>query len=250
MAKLFITNWIARFGAPLRVTTDQGRQFESQLFKKLEDIIGFQRIRTTAYHPQANGLVERFHRHLKAAIMCHSNESWTEALPVVLLGIRTAWKEDMAATTAEMMYGQTLRLPGELLATNPTAPRIEPESYAAQLKRTMQETQPLTATKHNKTKPFVFKDLKNASHVFVRPGITRKALQPPYDGPYKVIRQNEHTVTIDKNGQQTTISAQRVKPAFTEHIPDSIHPKEHSQAPPPGRTRSGRISKQTVRFSQ
>jgi hypothetical protein len=56
-----LTGWISRFGHPQTITTDQGRQFESQLS------------RTTAYHPAANGLVERFHRTLKAAIMCHAD---------------------------------------------------------------------------------------------------------------------------------------------------------------------------------
>lgn len=109
VARLFVTHWIARYGAPLRVTSDQGRQFESRLFKQLEEITGFTRIRTTAYHHQANGLVERFHRHLKAAIMCHHDEPWTDALPIILLGIRTAWKEDIKATAAEIMYGETIR---------------------------------------------------------------------------------------------------------------------------------------------
>lgn len=58
-----------------------------------------------AYHPQANCMVERFHRQLKAAIKCHKTEAWTEVLPVILLGIRAAWKEYIGATFAEMTYG-------------------------------------------------------------------------------------------------------------------------------------------------
>jgi transposase InsO family protein len=56
---------------------------------------GIQHIRTTPYHPAANGLVERLHRTLKAAIMFHKNMPWTDALPIILLGIRTAYKEDL-----------------------------------------------------------------------------------------------------------------------------------------------------------
>ncbi|XP_047990749.1 uncharacterized protein LOC125229853 [Leguminivora glycinivorella] len=72
------------------------------------------RVRTTAYHPCANGMIERVHRQLKAALMCHSG-SWTRALPLVLLGMRTAFKEDLKATAAEMVFGESLRLPGEML---------------------------------------------------------------------------------------------------------------------------------------
>jgi hypothetical protein len=55
---------------------DQRRQFESQLFHALTIHLS----RTTAYHSAANGLVELFHRTLKAAIMCHANPQWTDAL--------------------------------------------------------------------------------------------------------------------------------------------------------------------------
>ena len=95
VARAFYEGWITRFGTPLRVTTDQGRQFESHLFKQLAVLTGTTQLRTTAYHPAVNGMVERLHRQLKAAIKCHQNNRWTEALPTVLLGIRAAWREDL-----------------------------------------------------------------------------------------------------------------------------------------------------------
>ena len=63
----FLSGWIARFGVPSTIVTDQGRQFESQLWNNLMTLLGSKRVRTTAYHPQTNGMVERFHRQLKAA---------------------------------------------------------------------------------------------------------------------------------------------------------------------------------------
>jgi cleavage and polyadenylation specificity factor subunit 1 len=57
-----LTGWISRFSCPQTITTDQGRQFESQLFHSLAKLCDIQLSRTTAYHPAANGLVERFHR--------------------------------------------------------------------------------------------------------------------------------------------------------------------------------------------
>ena len=75
------------------------------------------------YHPQANGMVEHLHRQLKAALKCHaSSASW-----MMLLGVQTALKEDLNCTTAELMYGTTLRQPGEFFdpttATSTPMPR-------------------------------------------------------------------------------------------------------------------------------
>ena len=66
--QVFLSGWISRFGIPTVITTDKGVQFESTLWQNLTNLLGTKRIRTTAYHPCANGLVEHFHRQLKAAL--------------------------------------------------------------------------------------------------------------------------------------------------------------------------------------
>ncbi len=116
VARTFLQGWVVRFGIPTTITTDRGSQFESGLWSDLMEVLGTKRLRTTAYHPQANGLVERFHRQLKGALMCHKpQDQWTEALPWALLGIRSAVKEDSKCTAAEMVYGSALRVPGEFV---------------------------------------------------------------------------------------------------------------------------------------
>ncbi|GFW68446.1 transposon Ty3-I Gag-Pol polyprotein [Trichonephila clavipes] len=52
-------------------------------------------ISSTSYHPQANGIIERLHRHLKGALKAHNHIQWTELLPIVLLGMRSALKDDI-----------------------------------------------------------------------------------------------------------------------------------------------------------
>ena len=82
-AAAFLSGWIPRFGVPVTITTDQGAQFESQLWKALMHLLGKKRNRTTAYHPQANGLVERFHRHLKSSLKARlTSGNWVEELPI------------------------------------------------------------------------------------------------------------------------------------------------------------------------
>ena len=116
VARTFIAGWVARFGTSFRVTTDQGRQFGSQLFHHMNEIQELRHIRTTTYHPAANGMVERFHRQRKAAIRCHADDRWNDILSTILLGIRAAYREDLHASAAELVYGETIRLRGEFFA--------------------------------------------------------------------------------------------------------------------------------------
>lgn len=215
IARVFYDHWISRFGAPLRVTTDQGRQFESYLFKHLSQLMGSTHIRTTAYHPAANGLVERFHRHLKGALRCHQTR-WTEALPTVLLGIRMAWREDLGATAAEMVYGQPVRLPGEFLTFQSPGLRDDGSSqFVKELRQRFQELRPTNGSNHHKRRNvFVFKDLATATHVFVRHDAQRRPLQQPYDGPYPVVSRNDKTFAIQVRDRLVTVSVDRLKPAY------------------------------------
>lgn len=100
VATAFYVHWIARFGTPQTITTDQGTQFESSLFNALAKLIGAKRIHTTPYHPASNGIIERWHRTLKASLMCQDQTPWVDLLPTVLLGLRTCYKEDLKASVA------------------------------------------------------------------------------------------------------------------------------------------------------
>ncbi|KAA3670894.1 uncharacterized protein DEA37_0006525 [Paragonimus westermani] len=111
VARAFLELWIANFGVPLIGTANRGSQFQSALFRSLTHPLGCEHIRTTAYHPASNGIVERFHRQLKTSLMAQSTQSWTERLPLTLLSIRSVLKEDIQCSTAELVYGTSLRLP-------------------------------------------------------------------------------------------------------------------------------------------
>ncbi len=146
LAKTFFFTWVARFGYSNKVTTDQGCQFESALFRQLSDLCGITKLRTTAFHPSNNGLVERSHHPFKAAMIAYNNIRWTDTLPAVLLGLRSALKEDIGASAAELVYDTSLRLPGVFLSISSTV--VDPATLVGRLWIILRELQPTPMSAH------------------------------------------------------------------------------------------------------
>jgi hypothetical protein len=196
-------------------------------------------------------MVERLHQ-LKAALKSQANSpQWIDGL--VLLGIRTARKEDLKCTMAKMVYGTTLRLPGEFFNTAWNQATADPVDYVARLKANMQQLHAPPVRKNMPPgKVFQSQALSSCTHVFVRHDATRRPLQPVYDGPFKVIVRKDKHFVLNRNGRTDTVSIDRLKPAHldvsTPHVTTSTTPcttvtKQPSLPPnpPPTRiTRSGR----------
>lgn len=254
VAQAFVQIWISRFGVPSTVTTDRGQQFESALWSSLMQLLGCRRIRTTSYHPIANGMIERFHRQLKSILKSYPNTAdWTTALPMALLGIRTTLKQDIQCTPAELVYGMTLRIPGEFLATNTDISTPDQTNYATKLKTAMQKLKAIPPRQPKHQHIHVSDLLHTCTHVFVRHNAIRKPLQAPYDGPYEVVTRNKKHFTLNIKGRKEVISVDRLKPAYLDlTITDSMLPSNPPQptplvstpSPEPNRhhttTRSGR----------
>ena len=212
IAKAFVENFISRFGTPLKITTDQGSQFESKLFSELSRLLGIHKIHTTPYHPQANGMVERFHRQLKCSLKARCNTiNWSSELPIILLGIRCAVKEDLNSSAAEMVYGQNLRLPGEIFVGNENK-QTSPDTLIEKLRNTMKNLIP-TETRQPNQEIFIPKQLDSCKQVFVRIDKVKTGLMPSYEGPYNVIRRLRKHFVVQIKNKNVSISIDRLKPA-------------------------------------
>ena len=162
VAAAFVNIWVSRFGVPGTITTDRGGQFEAALFQALVTLL--------SYHPQANGLVECFHRRLKAALRASpSPQQWVDHLPFILLSIRTATKADSDTASCELVYGSSLRLPSEFFLSSPQLLSVPTAStFVHNLQASMRKLQPVR-TRSPAAGPvtFVPQDLKSATKVFL-----------------------------------------------------------------------------------
>ena len=217
VAQAFVSGWIARFGVPSTITTDKGAQFESALFQHLLSLLGSCRTRTTSYHPQSNGLVERFHRHLKACLRASAQPaSWVSNLPIALLGIRAAFREDLGCSSAELVYGTTIRLPSEFFSAPPVTVAPSPHHYIQSLRQSLSSFRPEDAVTRTSSRPsYISHDMDTCGMVYLRTDAVRKPLQPPYSGPYKVLHRSAKHFRLDINGKATEVSIDRLKPAYS-----------------------------------
>ena len=137
---------------------------------------------------------------------------------MVLLGIRTALKEDLHCTAAELVYSTTLRLPGEFFTRTSPIVTPDPASYVAKLHvkgsiRQLRAT-PVRIPPHRKV--YICKDLLTSMHVFVRHDAVCKSLHPPYNGPYRVLKRAHKHYKLEIGNRQKVVSLDCLKPAYME----------------------------------
>ena len=212
-ARALIAGWISRFGVPTRITSDRGTQFTSAIWASLCNFLGIFHTKTTSFHPQSNGLVERFHRSLKSSLRSRlAGSDWMKHLPLVMLGLRSVPKDDFSSSVAEAVYGSPLSLPGDFLQDSD----MPPESFLSRMDSTLQGFS-APPTHHTAPSPgFVPSALRSTPFVFIREDASRPPLSPLYRGPYEVLDRSEKYFRIQIGDRQDTVSIDRLKPVLSD----------------------------------
>jgi len=215
VADIFVTNWVSRFGVPKHVITDQGRQFESSLFQELLKRLGTKRLRTTAYHPQTNGLVERFHRTLKSSLRALANVSdWTGSLPLVLLGWRNIPSSRHGASPSQMLFGSNTTLVDDIFLGEDILE--DRHSIVVRDHFRKLDTRPFT---RSMVPIFIPKSLLEAKFVWVIRE-SPNSLEARYEGPYKLVKLDTagNTAIVLIDGVEKRINLCKLKPSM--HLED------------------------------
>ena len=152
--------------------------------------------------------------------MAHESPNpWTITLPAVFLGARSAVKELLGRSTAEIVYGMTLRLPGKFSHKYNVDAHTDLDNYSDKLRVAMSNLRlcpPRDSTQNN---IFQYKEIDTCSHVFLRRIAIAPPLTSPFDGPYKVIMRRGRVMKILVKGKVETVSLDRVKPARLDNEP-------------------------------
>lgn len=98
-----------RYGCTKIIISDQGREFVNKINKRLFKKFKTEHRISSAYHPQTNGLVERYNQTLQRSLVKLVNNQqtdWDEYLDGVLFAYRTSVQKSTKITPFELMYGR------------------------------------------------------------------------------------------------------------------------------------------------
>jgi hypothetical protein len=221
-------------GFPAALLSDRGANFLSELMVAVLHVFHVKKLNTTSYHPQTNGLTERFNHTLCAMLSHYTTQNqtdWDQYLPYVLLAYRTTPHHTTKETPFYMLYGRNLRYPFDTLA----APLhdLELKDNAAEyvdklidkLKvadevvraRLLAKDDRRVADNHALSKivvTYAIGDKVWLHNPVVKPGLTRK-LTSPWVGPFEVIDAYPNLVNykvhpLDKLGRRVNNAKSRL----------------------------------------
>ena len=221
----FLVHYIGHYGVPATVITDNGREFTAALFRDFCICCGIHQKFITAYHPQANGAVERIHRCIRTAFRALPDPSqWTSQLPFLILTLNNVTCDVNKYSSFQHTFGQAANLPGMLIfpADTPAETPIEWFHTAAFMEimgHHRREARPLP-----NNRPYQESALDACTRVWVRNNAPDHSLSPLYKGPFEVVARYNKYFTIDCGGRLDNVSIDCLKVFHELSSPPSSAP--------------------------
>lgn len=233
--------FIARYGAPIEIHSDQGRNFEAAVMKDVCRMLGIHKTRTTAFRPQSDGFIERFNRTLQQILSLYTNEQqtdWDRMIPLALTAYRATPQETTGQTPNMLMLGREVTLPVDLVVgKTPDDVDIEVTEYGHDLRDKMEQVFEIVRKKsgremHRQKRLY---DRRKADPTVQRfmpgtmvwiaiktrtPGKAPK-LQRKWKGPAVILRQYSDVTYLvaEKGGREKVVHFDIMKPYNGEQHP-------------------------------
>ena len=222
VAEVLVDKIILRFGMPLVIHSDQGREFENGLMKSLCTLLGCVKTRTAPYHPESDGMVERFNRTCLMMLSMFVNDrrdNWHELLPFVMHAYRTSVHESTGYSPYRLMTGEECSLPQDLNTEELRSSReheVAPHPFAAWVRDALEVAYDQVRHSLNRTaaRRKRLYDVKAVNRKFpvgswvlrYYPPAAQNKLGSPWVGPQLVVRQaTGHTVGIQRDSKAPII---------------------------------------------
>ncbi len=196
-----LISFFSTFGFPKVIQTDQGTNFMSRLFKQVLSQLKIKHVTSSAYHPESQGALERFHQTLKSMLSKYCAESgkdWDEGLPLLLFAVRESVQESLGFSPAELVFGHTVRGPLKMLQESWVSDqKVEcnlldyVSSFRERLHNACKLAHTILESSQSKMKErfdrnVVFRSFSEGDQVLVLLPVQGAALQARFSGPYVI----------------------------------------------------------------
>ena len=237
VARTLVDEVFMRFSTPEQLHSDQGRQFEGQLITEVCKLLNINKTRTTPYHPQCDGLVERLNRTLLNMLATCAKDhpfEWEDYIRKVCMAYNSSIQSSTGYTPFYLMFGRQARLPIDVLYGTTQDSYQSHGEYASLLETRLSSAFEIVrehvSKEHQRQKQFYDTKVHGEPHkvgdyVWLHsppPKGTSRKLHHPWTGPYKVIKTvSEVTYRIQHlygNRPRKVVHFDRLKPCSKEVI--------------------------------
>ena len=238
VADKLCSEMFTRFGVPRQIISDQGREFEGELFKELCIRMGIEKLRTTGYHPQTDGLVERFNRSLiqmLSSFVSQNLNDWDDHLPYVMMAYRASKHETTRMTPNLVVFGRETNLPVDIMMGPPPGESTQSchTEYVEWLKYSLEKSHKAvyqnTEIAANRQTLYYDRGLKEREFKigdfvwrWYPPAISNK-LGQGWTGPFKIMKKLSSVVYIiqkDISSKPLSIHVDHLKPYQGRNAPN------------------------------
>jgi len=250
VARVLVDQWFCRFSMPEQLHSDQGRQFESELMAEICKILGILKTRTTPYHPQCDGLVERFNRTLLDMLATTTKDhpfDWENQIRKVCFAYNTSIQSTTGFTPFFLMFGRQARVPADVMYATDKPDGTTHGEFAATLKTTLENAYQLvrdnTGMKQERQKDYYDKRVHGKPfsvgdqvwlHSPVVPRGKSKKLHHPWIGPWIIVKRLSDAVyrvqSLVRHRKRAVVHFDRLKPCPPDMRLDICRPTATQKA--------------------
>ena len=237
-ARAAVGEFFCRFGYPFAVFTDQGRNFESKLFKGVCKVLLIHKAKTTPYRPSGNGQVERYNRTLMDAVRCYvgrNQNEWDEYLPQISGALRATVNRNTGYTANRLMLGREVNQPAHLMYPLPRGNlTLDREEYLSKLVKATQAAHEAARANLQSAQKRMKRDydvhsfrrqFNEGDPVYVLDTAQVKGrckkLSSPWKGPGRVVKRlTPDLYRVELRKSISTVHQDRLKPCRDRELPE------------------------------
>ena len=210
-----INSHVATFGQMQTLRVDNGVQWTSKLFRDYCKFLGCDLCISNTRYPESNDLVERAIKNIKVALTAKlDRENWMFYVGSIVLSLNSMYREELGCSSADLVFFQALRLPGDILLTEHPPDTPFSEHLVRQMQQFATTIRPVPTRVEQNKRVYMPPQLKTCTHIFVKQDPIKPNLTPAYAGPYLVISRTDKTFRVMNNSKIMSVAINNVKPCF------------------------------------